>query len=252
MKRSVRKKFVIQMSIVAAALAIGFAARQARANNLFGIDVSSFQGTVDWSAAHGGGVQWAFAKATEGNYYVDAYLDRNMRTGKLRGIAMGAYHFARPDQNCVSTEANYFWSHAGQYILADGKTIFPMVDFEVFNGHACQPSYTAWFNTWSDDVQAKTSKFMHPILYASACAGMCDVTTACTLEAWIANYNGQNLYTGNPWNVCRSCNYKDPGGTYWVWWQVSSTGAVPGISGNCDLDAYFSTLAHMQANDMVR
>src|SRR5215467_15495165 len=156
MKRSVIKKFVIQMSMVAAALAIGFAAREARANNLFGIDVSSFQGNVDWSAAHGGGVQWAFAKATEGNYYVDAYLDRNMKTGKLRGVQMGCYHFARPDQNCVSTEANYFWNHAGQYILADGKTIFPMVDFEVFNGHACQSSYTDWFNTWSSDVQAKT------------------------------------------------------------------------------------------------
>lgn len=153
MSTLVNRKLVKQMSRVVAALAIAFAAGQARANNLFGIDVSSFQGNVDWSAAHGGGVQFAFAKATEGNYYVDAYLDRNMKTGKLRGIKMGAYHFARPDLDCVSTEANYFWSHAGGYILADGKTIFPVIDFEVFNGHSCQNSYTDWMNTWSDDVK---------------------------------------------------------------------------------------------------
>jgi len=250
MKTSVIKKLVLHMCIIAAALA--FAAGQARANNLFGIDVSSFQGSVNWSSAHSGGVQWAFAKATEGNYYEDAYFKGNMSNGKSAGVQMGAYHFARPDTDCVSTDANYFWNFAGGYILADGKTIFPMVDFEVYNGHDCQASYTDWMNTWSSDVQAKTSHFMHPILYSSACAGMCDVTTACTLEAWIANYNGENLYTGQPWTICTSCNYKQPGGTYWVWWQVSSTGSVPGISGNCDLDAYFSSLSHMQANDEVR
>ena len=43
-------------------------------------------------------------------------------------------------------------------------------------------SYTAWFNAWSTDVKAKTTHFMHPVIYASICAGMCDLTTACTLS----------------------------------------------------------------------
>lgn len=245
------KNTVFRTGLAAAALAMALACQRAQANNLFGIDVSSYQGTVDWSGAQGGGVQYAFAKATEGNYYIDSQFSRNMLTGKLRGVVMGAYHFARPDIDCVSTDSNYFWNTAGGYILNDGKSIYPMVDFEVYNGHDCQNSYTDWMNAWSTYVQGKTSHSLHPILYSSACAGMCDVTTACTLEAWIANYNGENLYTGNPWNTCTSCNYKQPGGTYWVWWQVSSTGSVPGISGSCDLDAYFSTLAHMQANDCV-
>jgi len=251
MKTTVIRKLVVHMSMTAAALAIAFAAGQARANNLFGIDVSSFQGQPNWSSVYANGARWAFAKATEGNYYTDPDFAYDMSHGKSAGLMMGAYHFARPDLDCVSTEANYFWNFAGGYIKADGKSIYPMVDFEVFNGHDCQSSYTAWFNTWSSDVQAKTSSFMHPILYASACSGMCDVTTACTLEAWVANYNGENLYTGNPWNICTSCNYKQPGGTYWVWWQVSSTGSIGGVSGNCDFDAYFNTLAHMQQYDLV-
>ena len=224
----------------------------AQANNLFGIDVSSYQGSINWSSVYANGARFAFAKATEGNYYRDAYFNSNMTNGKNAGLKMGAYDFARPDQHCVSVESDYFWNFAGGKIIADGKTIFPVIDFEVFGGHQCQPSYTAWMNTWSSYVQGKTSAYMHPIMYASACTGMCDVTTACTLEAWVANYNGQNLYTGHPWTSCTSCNYKQPGGQYWVWWQVSSTGSIGGVSGNCDFDAYFSTVSHMVANDLVR
>ena len=249
MKTSITKT---SLALAALGLALAFAPGRVQANNLFGIDVSSFQGSVNWGSVHANGAQFAFAKATEGNYYQDAYFNGNMNNGKAAGMKMGAYHFARPDLNCVSTEANYFWNFAGGKILADGKTIFPVIDFEVFGGHACQNSYTDWMNTWSSDVQAKTSHFMHPILYGSAGTGMCDVSSACTLEAWVANYNGQNLYTGGPWSCCTGCNFKQPGGTYWVWWQVSSSGSIGGISGNCDFDAYFSTLSHMSANDLVR
>ena len=182
MKKSVR--VVLKVSVGSAvALALAFAAGRAQANNLFGIDVSHYQGSPNWGSVHSCGAQYAFAKATEGNYYEDASFNYNMSNGKGAGVQMGAYHFARPDLNCVSTEANYFWNFAGGKIIADGKSLYPMVDFEVFNGHACQSSYTAWFNTWSSDVKAKTSHFLHPVIYASAGSGMCDLTTACTLSA---------------------------------------------------------------------
>ena len=236
-------------------VALGLAAMSetAQANNLFGIDVSSFQGHPTWSSVKSCGADYAFAKATEGNYYQDADFAYNMSSGKSANVQMGAYHFARPDLNCVSTEANYFWSFAGGKIIADGKSLYPMVDFEVFNGHACQSSYTTWFNQWSTDVKAKTSHFLHPVLYASAGTGMCDLTTACTLSAWVANYNGENLYTGNPWSCCTSCNYVSPGTkNNWTYWQVSSTGSICGISGNCDFDAYPLSLSLLITNQGVK
>lgn len=237
-------KASIKLTIAAAALALSLGSAQA--NNLFGIDVSSYQGSINWSSVYANGARYAFAKATEGNYYKDAYFTGNMSRGKSAGLQMGAYHFARPDLNCVSTESNYFWSFAGGYIIADGKSIYPMVDFEVYNGHACQPSYTDWFNTWSTYVKGKTSHYLHPVIYSSAGTGMCDLTTACTLSAWVANYNGLNLYTGNPWTCCTGCNYVSPGTQNgWTYWQVSSTGRIGGISGNCDFDAYASTLANL-------
>ena len=65
-----------------------------------GIDVSSFQGTVNWSAVKSDGIDFAWAKATEGSAsyvnYTDAYLNANMAGANSAGVLIGAYHFAHP------------------------------------------------------------------------------------------------------------------------------------------------------------
>jgi len=230
------------------ALVLAAVSQNAEANNLLGIDVSNYQGSINWGSVHGCGPKYAFAKATEGVSYHDPYYGGNMSNGKANGMQMGAYHFAHPASNCANAEADYFWAYAGGQITTDGKSLYPMVDFESFGGSACYSSYTAWFNAWSARVKTKKTTFMHPVLYASAGNGMCDLSTACTLSAWVANYNGENLYTGNPWSCCTSCNYVSPGTKNgWTYWQVSSTGAICGISGNCDLDAYPLSLSELIA-----
>lgn len=227
------------MIIVASALAISLGVQTASAARILGIDVSHWQGSINWTSVHNDGVKFAFCKATEGNYYHDSTYVNNMNNGKAAGVQMGAYDFARPDQISANTEADYFWNFAGSKITTDGKSLYPMVDFEVFGGHVGYSSYTSWFNAWSTRVKSKKSVFMHPVLYASAGNGMCKLSTACTLSQWVANYNGQNLYTGNPWSCCTSCNYVSPGtSSGWTYWQCSSGGAISGISGNVDLDAY--------------
>ena len=245
------KKTVCSVGLTAA-IALGMAA-SAQANNLLGIDVSSYQGSINWSSVYSCGPRYAFAKATEGTYYQDAYFNGNMNNGKAAGVQMGAYDFTRPDSYCPDTEADYFWNFAGGKIIADGKSIFPMADFEVFNGHACAGNYTAWYNEWSSRVKSKTSHFLHPVIYCSAGQGACDLIEydlpgGIYLSAFIAHYNGENLYTGNPWDGCCSCCnawQQGCGGLNWTYWQVSSTGAICGIAGNCDLDAYASTLANL-------
>ena len=172
-----------------------------------------------------------------------------MSRGKAAGVYMGkAYHFSHSSYaNTPSQEATYFWNYAVYgYITHDQKSLDPMIDFEVFSGHDGASSYTAWFNAWSSDVKGKTSNFMHPVIYCSACAGACDLieydkSGGITLSAWIADYDGENLYTGNPWGSCDCCNAWVTGcGTgNWTYWQVSDTGRISGISGNVDLDAYF-------------
>lgn len=63
---------------------------------MFGIDVSHYQGTVSWGAARAAGVEFAFAKATEGTGFVDGRLARNLAGMRSAGVLPGAYHFLRP------------------------------------------------------------------------------------------------------------------------------------------------------------
>jgi len=238
------------LTIIAAVALLG--SFGVRANNtthsLLGIDVSNNNGSINWTSVYGNGVRWAYAKATEGTTFTDAYYNGNMNNGKAAGLQMGAYEFCHPESSCPSAQVNHFWSVAGAKITADGKSIYPMLDLEVFSGVACsEGTYTTWSNDWSTDVKAKTANFLHPIIYISAC-NCSHISTAITLSAWIACYNGQNLYTGNPWSTC--CSYDRWGSTScnantWTMWQVSSTGSVGGVSGIVDLDAYNGTLAEL-------
>jgi lysozyme len=249
-KKNYMKTLKANVMIITSAIAL--VAGSASATRPLGIDVSHYQGSPTWSSVYSDGVRFAFAKATEGNYYHDSSYTYNMSHAKSAGVVIGAYDFARPDQIGANTEADYFWSFAGGYITTDGKSLYPMVDFEVFGGHVGYTSYTSWFNAWSSRVKSKKTTFMHPVIYASAGNGMCDLSTSCTLSAWVANYNGQNLYTGNPWSCCSCCNYVNPcTSSGWTYWQVSSTGAISGISGNVDLDTYPLTLSELKSYQIV-
>jgi lysozyme len=218
-------------------------------HSLLGIDVSSYQGYITWSSVKGDGVDWAYARCTEGTASNDSDWAGNTSRGKSAGVQMGSYHFAYPAEGCPSVQVNHFWGRISGSITAnDGKTIMPMVDCEEFTGVGCsEGSYTTWYNDFSADLKAKTSLTLRPIIYASAC-NCSHLSTAITLSAWIADYNGENLYTGNPWTTC--CSYCRWGSTScnnntWTMWQVSSTGAISGISGNVDLDAYNGTLSEL-------
>lgn len=243
---------VLPASVIASVLALALATDHAQANNLFGIDVSNYQGSVNWSTVYSNGARYGFAKATEGNYFEDGDFVNNMKNGKAAGLQMGAYSYVRPDTDCVSTDVNYFWNFAGSYIIDDGKSVSPVCDFEVA-GDDCQSSETAWANTWGSYVKAKTSATMKPILYTGA-AFACNFieyneSGGIQLSPWIANYNGGNLYTGNPWETYDCCNAWTTGcgSGGWQFWQVSSTGSIGGVSGACDFDAYVGSASTLKS-----
>lgn len=64
---------------------------------LHGIDVSNWQGVVDWGGHAKTGVSFAFAKATEGSTFTDRWFGRNWTGMRESWIVCGAYHFARPE-----------------------------------------------------------------------------------------------------------------------------------------------------------
>jgi lysozyme len=250
MKRSNQVRTLLG-ALMAAALSFGTATVQANnaPANLFGIDVSSAQGSINWSSVYANGARFAFAKATEGTATTDPDFAGNMSRGKAAGLQMGAYHFAYPANSCPSTQANKFWSVAGGYILADGKSLCPAVDAEEFTGVACsEGTYSRWFNDYNVDIKAKTSHFLNCVIIVSPC-NSCNLS-GIGLGPWILNPNGQSLYTGNPWSVCCTCNPWDTSGkcnsNAWDYW-LAATGTIGGVSGGCDFDAFNGTLTELKS-----
>src|SRR5579872_6589077 len=185
---------VLPLMAMAAALVLAFAPDRALAQRPLGVDVSSYQGGgINWGSVKGSGISFAWAKATEGTYDDDADFVVNENNGKGAGVVMGAYHFNRPDLDSPGTEASFFWSAAGGYIQADGKTLMPMLDMETFNGVVGASSYSDWCNQWCHDIQNDASAkgvSIKPFIYFSACACALDSSVSGWLSD-VANYNGE-------------------------------------------------------------
>lgn len=194
---------------------------------------------------------FAWAKATEGLSFNDADFAINATNAKAAGVYFGAYHFAHPT-NSPTSEAAHFWSIASAHIKGDGLTLMPMLDMEIFTGVSGAASYSDWANQWCNYVASHAAAAginVRPVIYISSC-------NACYLDgsvsqwiAWLANYNGLNPQTGNPWNVCTSCAVWGSG--FWNVWQYSSTATVPGVSGNCDVDVFNGTAATLVSTLVV-
>jgi GH25 family lysozyme M1 (1,4-beta-N-acetylmuramidase) len=211
-----------------------------------GIDVSSYQGNITWPSVAAAGISFAWSKATEGTGYQDAYFVGNQNNGKAAGVLMGAYHYARYDLHAgtagATAEANYFWNFAKNYIQGDGKSIMPMLDVEASPAGYTPAALAAWINQWCQTVvtnAAAVGLTVRPVIYVSACHANYFDSSCSQWIPWIANYNGQDPQTGTPWSVCSGYNIW---GT-WVSWQYTSSGSIPGISGNVDRDVFNGTTA---------
>jgi lysozyme len=97
---------------------------------LLGIDVSHYQKEVDWFSVARSGVKFAFAKATEGNLWVDTMFARNWAGIQQAGLVRGAYHFGRPGRD-AETQAVHFGSIVGPLGFND---LPPVLDIEEADG----------------------------------------------------------------------------------------------------------------------
>src|SRR5215469_4332763 len=94
-----------------------------------GMDVSSYQGNVNWSAAYNHGARFAYVKATEGTYYTNPYFAQQYNGSYNVGMIRGSYHFAIPNNSGGGAQADYFVNHGGGW-SKDGKTLPGALDIE--------------------------------------------------------------------------------------------------------------------------
>ncbi len=82
-----------------------------------GLDVSHWQGDINWTKVALNDYIFTFAKGTEGVGWTDVNFFTNITEGTEAGVVMGIYHFARPDLgNTGQEEAEYFLSVVGDYL----------------------------------------------------------------------------------------------------------------------------------------
>src|SRR5688572_15301880 len=69
---------------------------------LFGIDVSKWQGQIDWAAVAGDGVNYAIIRTTHGLNITDEWFETNWEQAKAHGIVRGVYQYFEPAQDPIA------------------------------------------------------------------------------------------------------------------------------------------------------
>ena len=191
-----------------------------------GIDVSSYQGTVDWAQAKAAGLHFAFAKATQGTSIVDPEFAANWSGIRAAGLVRGAYHFMDPNEDAAA-QAEHFLAT----VKLEAGDLPPVLDIEVSGGMSVAGLDDA-VHTWLEKVAAATG--VQPIIYSDDSFLGTDLAKGFgDYPLWIAAYSPDPPAPPAGW-------------TAWTFWQYSDTGTVSGVDGQVDRDRYQGTEAAFQ------
>jgi len=187
------------------------------------IDVSKWQGDINWAKVAATGVKVAYIKATESTDYTNANYAKDRAAANANGITIGAYDFAQPStaggvEANARAEANYFLQQAG---VKKGD-LAPVLDLESHNGLS-KDDMTKWASTWADTVQGATG--VQPTVYVSPSFwnSHFDPSIASKFHLWVAHWGADTPTI-------------PAGFQSWSGWQYTSDGAVDGIEGRVDMD----------------
>ena len=189
-----------------------------------GIDVSYFQGDINWKKVEAAGIQFVYIKATEGADRLDPKFRANWRGARKAGLVHGAYHvmyWCSPARD----QAAWFLSH----LPKDTGTLPPVLDVE-WNGHSktcpheiARGDAIAKIKVMLAAIEAQTGR--RPIIYTDPKFHR-DV-----LEGQFTDYQFWLRSTA----AKPAAKYR---GRDWSFWQFTTTGRVPGVAGAVDRNSY--------------
>lgn len=187
-----------------------------------GVDLSSNNGKVNWKLL-AADMDFAWVKATEGRTYVNPYFLGDLKEARANGMAVGAYHYARPDSNSAAVEATHFLN----VYRAQPGDLLPVLDLEV-HAPMSGAAMTAWASQWMELVRQGLNTEVVLYTYPYFISG--DMGGAHALKGtklWYADYSGK------PWVF----NYKSLAKNFTiVAQQYTSSGHAGGVNGRVDLN----------------
>ena len=201
-----------------------------------GIDVSHWQGDIDWKKVKEAGVKFAFIKASEfPDKKITMYEDEKFKVNRAgaieNGIYWGAYHFFRTHVDPVH-QAESFCNFVGE---VDSLPL--VLDLEVAGckGATLVRKVKSFIETCDSISGRKTiiytsGGFWRPYMTYEK---LTDVDWAAQYPLWMARYTSQWPGAIYPWSA-------------WDFWQYSDHGRIPGIKASVDLNWFSGSLEDLR------
>lgn len=203
-----------------------------------GIDVSRYQGAIDWPKVYAAGIRFAFARASYGAGTPDPKYAVNVRRACRAGLVVGAYHFLV--HGSPEAQADYFMSR-----IHDPSGLLVAVDVEE-EGSPTIADVRAFVARWRTKHPAhKVFVYTNPNTWRYRLGNPAGAALG---PLWLAHWVGG---TGSPGALYRSVpsSYWTPGLGGWAaatLLQFTSKASVAGITGNVDADAYRGTIKRLR------
>lgn len=185
-----------------------------------GIDVSEYQGEIDWEAVdsiESRPIRFVFVRATCGNDREDNRFDANWKGAKK--FIRGAYHYYRPDENSLEQAKRFI-----KTVHLKAGDLPPVLDIEQLPANQSMTRLKVGLQKWLDAVEKHYG--VKPILYSGQKYYedfLKEEFSAYTF--WVANYNF----------------FAEEMQSDWLFWQFSEKGLVNGIPEKVDVNLYNGT-----------
>lgn len=185
-----------------------------------GIDVSSWQGNINFTDVKNSGIYIVYIKSSEGTNYIDPYFERNYQNAKANGLKVGFYHYvtARNTEE-ARNQANFF----AKVISGKEPDCKLAMDFESFDNLSIN-EINEISKVFLETLQNATNKEV--VIYSNSYSARNIFSKDLNIyPLWVANYGVSEPAGNDKWST-------------WVGWQYTSTGRVNGISGNVDRNQF--------------
>ncbi|RLC78560.1 MAG: glycoside hydrolase [Chloroflexi bacterium] len=185
-----------------------------------GIDVSRWQGDINWEMVAAAGYRFAIVRATIGNYYTDPRFYGNWSGAGDAGLLVSAYHVVTPEHPADSQVDRFL------DVLGDRKADLPLVlDVELSRGIS-PAGITACVRDCVQKVEQQDGR--KPIIYTAGWFWNHKVLESpewAECDLWVAHYGVSTPTLPTGWSE-------------WKFWQHSEKGQVPGIAAATDLNQF--------------
>jgi lysozyme len=203
--------------------------RDGKDSLVLGVDLSAYQGAIDWDTLDQQNLDFVFIKATEGKDYVDEQFKTNWEASKKTGLKVGAYHFLSYETTGKEQAQNFI-----KNVTLTDKNLPPVVDLELYGKFEENPLPKEQVKVILDDFlkEVESNYGVKPIIYTS--------------QRVFKMYIGTDYKDNKFWIVDLDNSWPEtlPNGNTFTFWQYTQRGILHGYDGNetfIDMDRYNGT-----------